>query len=173
MLGPLEIEAATFERDLIVNGARRREAAGLVRARPEPAGPSSRPARSALNALVRECVATVQPAPRYAVPDVEALGPMPNTAEPLKTYLARLDQVARAMALAQNAYATALRDHEELVGRLEAYQAKAAATGAADRPTWPRRTTLASDALHARPCRMELARQLVTLYQTYLQLETP
>ncbi len=31
LLGPLEIEAATFERDLIVNGARRRDAAALAR----------------------------------------------------------------------------------------------------------------------------------------------
>ena len=31
LLGPLEIEAATFERDLIVNGSRRRNAGALVR----------------------------------------------------------------------------------------------------------------------------------------------
>ena len=31
LLGPLEIEAATFERDLIVNGSRRRDAGALVR----------------------------------------------------------------------------------------------------------------------------------------------
>ena len=56
----------------------------------------------------------------------------------------RLDQVSRAMTLAQTAYTTALSEHEELDSRLEAYRAKArrpASPGVADadaRPTsWP------------------------------------
>ena len=80
LLGPLEIEAATFERDLIVGGARRREAAALVgRARATSAA-IWRPGRRRCASSSRECVRTVDPAPRYAVPDVELLGPVPNTA---------------------------------------------------------------------------------------------
>jgi hypothetical protein len=172
MLGPLEIEAATFERDLIVGGARRRDAAALVqRARAQRADLEAR--ESALQTIVDECVATVDPAPRYAVPDVEALGPVPNTLDRLEPYLQRLDQVSRAMTMAQTAYTRALHDHAGLRGRLEALQAKAAATGHADVPDLTRAYTLATAALAERPCRMMIAEQLVTLYQTYLSTTPP
>ncbi len=170
LLGPLEIESAVFERDLIVDGARRREASGLVRrARELRATLVAR--EEALRTLALECVATVDPAPHYAVPDVEALDPIPNTAEGLGVYLARLEKVSRALTLAQHAYTGALREHIELGGRLHAYGAKARSTGQAGRPDVAQAYDLATRALAARPCRMELARQLVTLYQTYLQLE--
>ncbi len=169
LLGPLEIEAATFERDLIVGGARRRDAAALVgRARATTADLEAREA--ALRELVEECVRTVDPAPRYAVPDVELLGPVPNTAAQLEIYLRRLDQVGRAMSHAQDAYRQALAEHEELGGRLDAYRSKAVALKVADVSDVARAYTMAREALDRRPCRMVLARQLVDLYQTYVQI---
>jgi hypothetical protein len=168
MLGPMEIDAATFERDLIVSGARRRDAAALVqRARDQRADLEAR--ETALHSIVKECVRRVDPAPRYAVPDTAALGPVPNTRDQLEDYLRRLDQVSRAMTIAQTAYAKALHDHEELAARLEAYHAKALATGMADIPDIARAYELARNALDQRPSRMVLAGQLVTVYQTYLQ----
>jgi hypothetical protein len=168
MLGPMEIDAATFERDLIVNGARRRDAAALVRrAREQRADLEAREA--ALRSIVEECLRHVDPAPRYAVPDTAALGPVPNTLDQLEKYLRRLDQVSRAMTIAQTAYAKALQDHEELASRLEAYRAKAIATGVADVPDVAQAYELARHALDQRPSRMVLATQLVTVYQTYLQ----
>jgi hypothetical protein len=168
MLGPMEIDAATFERDLIVNGARRRDAAALLqRARDQRADLEAREA--ALHSIVEECVRRVDPAPRYAVPDTAALGPVPNTLDQLEDYLRRLDQVSRAMTIAQTAYAKALHDHEELAARLEAYHAKAVATGMADIPDIAQAYQLARNALDQRPSRMVLAGQLVTVYQTYLQ----
>lgn len=168
MLGPMEIDAATFERDLIVNGARRRDAAALVqRARDQRADLDAREA--ALHTIVEECVRRVDPAPRYAVPDTAALGPVPNTLDQLENYLRRLDQVSRAMTIAQTAYAKALQDHEELASRLEAYRAKAMATGVADVSDVAQAYELARNALDQRPSRMVLAGQLVTVYQTYLQ----
>ena len=169
LLGPLEIEAATFERDLIVGGARRRDAAALVgRARSTTAALEAREA--ALRELVEECVRTVDPAPRYAVPDVELLGPVPNTAAQLEIYLRRLDQVGRAMSHAQDAYRQALAEHEELGGRLDAYRSKAVALKVADVSDVTRAYTMAREALDRQPCRMVLARQLVDLYQTYVQI---
>jgi hypothetical protein len=94
---------------------------------------------------------------------------VPNTTEELETYLRRLDQVSRAMTIAQTAYARALHDHDELQSRLEAYRAKAVVTGVAEVPEVARAYVLARSALDERPCRMVLAEQLVTLYQTYLQ----
>jgi hypothetical protein len=168
MLGSMEIDAATFERDLIVNGARRRDAAALVqRARQQRADLDAREA--ALHSIVEESVRRVDPAPRYAVPDTAALGPVPNTLDQLENYLRRLDQVSRAMTIAQTAYMKALQDHEELASRLEAYRAKAVATGVADVPDVAQAYELARNALDQRPSRMVLADQLVTVYQTYLQ----
>jgi hypothetical protein len=168
MLGPLEIEAATFERDLIVSGARRRDAAALLqRARAQRADLEAR--EVALRGIVEECVRRVDPAPHYAVPDTAALGPVPNTRAELENYLRRLDQVSRAMTIAQTAYAKALHDREELDSRLEAYHAKAEATGVAEVPDVARAYELARNALDERPSRMVLAEQLVAVYQIYLQ----
>ena len=122
-----------------------------------------------MHSIVEECIRRVDPAPRYAVPDTAALGEMPNTRDELEDYLRRLDQVSRAMTIAQTAYAKALEDHEELGSRLEAYRAKAMATGVAEVPDVAQAYQLARNALDERPSRMVLAKQLVTVYQTYLQ----
>ena len=168
LLGPLEIEAATFERDLIVTAARRRDAAALVqRAREQRADLEAR--EVALRTIAEDCVRRVDPAPRYAVPDTAALGPVPNTRAELESYLRRLDQVSRAMTIAQTAYAKALHDHSELDSRLEAYRAKAEATGVAEVTDVARAYELARHALDERPSRTALAEQLVAVYQTYLQ----
>jgi hypothetical protein len=171
LLGPLEIDAATFERDLIVGGVRRREAAVLVR-RALDRRTELEAREAALRDLAAECVRRVDPAPRYAVPDVELLGPVPESGPEVEAYLRRLDQVSRAMAVAERAYSTALTEYRELADRLEAYRAKATATGVADRPDVTRAYAMAREALDRTPCRMILAGQLVTLYQTYLQLES-
>ena len=167
-LGPVEIEAATFERDLIVNGARRRDAAALLRrAREERADLEAR--EVALRSIVEDCVRRVDPAPRYAVPDTAALGQVPNTRDELEAYLRRLDQVSRAMAIAQTAYTKALHDHSELDSRLEAYHAKAVTNGVAQVADVAQAYQLARGVLDERPSRMLLAEQLVAVYQTYLQ----
>ncbi|MGZ8751007.1 MAG: hypothetical protein ACXWYP_09040, partial [Pseudonocardia sp.] len=78
LLAPLEHDATTFERDLIVGNARRRDARDqLVTARELRADLEAR--EGGLRRLAETCVRTVDPAPRYAVPDVTALGPVPNT----------------------------------------------------------------------------------------------
>jgi hypothetical protein len=167
-LGPVEIEAATFERDLIVNGARRRDAATLLRrAREERTDLEAR--EVALRSIVEDCVRRVDPAPRYAVPDTAALGQVPNTRDELEAYLRRLDQVSRAMAIAQTAYTKALHDHSELDSRLEAYHAKAVTKGVAEVADVAQVYQLARGVLDERPSRMVLAEQLVAVYQTYLQ----
>ena len=74
------------------------------------------------------------------------------------------------MTLAQDAYAGALRDRDELAGRLEAYHAKAVATQVADQRDVSRAYELARDELARRPARMALAGQLVALYQRYLEV---
>jgi hypothetical protein len=168
LLGPLEADAATYERDLIIGAARRREAmARVTEARIRRTDLEAREA--ALRTLVEQCVATVDPAPRYAVPDVAALGPVPNTPGPLEAYLRRLEQVGRAMTVAQDAYARAVLEREELASRLEAYAEKARATGHGEDAEVGRAYRLAREELDRRPARIAIATQLLGLYQTYLE----
>lgn len=168
LLEPLEIEASTFERDLIVGGARRREAGAKVGQARRRLAELQRQQQQ-VEALVERCVATVDPAPRYAVPDVDALGPVPNTLEALELYLQRLDRVARALALVEQANTDALNRHAELAALLEAYRVKAAATGMAGHADASRAYELAADTLRRRPTPMAVAEQVVALYQTYLR----
>lgn len=169
ILGPVEVEAATLERDLIVGGARRREAGALVaRVRTQRTDLQRRAA--ALRDLVERCVATVEDAPRYAVPDVDALGPLPNTAAAITAYEDRLDLVGRALTVAERAYGQALRAHDDREARLAALRVRAEATGRASEPDLERAYAMARSALDARPSRPALAEQLVTLYATYLEV---
>ncbi len=168
LLGPLEIEAATFERDLIVGSATRQQVVSrLAAARRLRAELETR--ETALQQLVASCVATVEPAPRYAVPDVSALGPVPNTPAALELYLRRLEQVRRAMGMVQDAYGGALAEHAKLTSRLDALLAKARSTGLAGEPDLSRAYDLAAETLSRRPCRMRIAAQVVSLYASYLE----
>ncbi|MDO9456639.1 hypothetical protein [Nocardioides sp.] len=170
LLPPLEQDAAIFERDLIVGNQKRRDARGLLQeVRRERAALEAREAE--LATLVATCVATVQPAPRYAVPDVEALGPLPDTLEAITAYRERLGRVGQAMAHLQQAYAAALAEHTDLVALLDGYVAKARATGAAAHPDVVAAERQARDVLARRPAPMTLARQLVTTYQTWVDAQ--
>lgn len=167
VLPVIEQDAAIFERDLIVGNQKRRDARGLLEAvRRERATLEAHEAE--LTALVATCVATVQPAPRYAVPDVEALGPLPNTLEALTAYRERLGRVEQAFAVVRTAYAAALAEHTDLVALLDGYVVKARATGAAAQPDVQAAEKQARDVLARRPAPIALARQLVTTYQTWV-----
>ena len=172
VLGPLEHEAAVFERDLIVGNARRRGArAQVAEARTQLAALTERAA--VLSEVARRCVATVEPAPRYAVPDLSALGPVPSTPDDLEPYLDRLGRVAQALTIAHEAYAAALAEHTDLLALLDAYVAKARALGVADRDDLAASEEDARAVLQRRPAPMAVARALVTAYQTWLTTAAP
>jgi len=173
LLGPLEHDAARAERDLIVGASNRRaDAHDEARARALRAELEARGA--ALRDLAARCVAQVAPAPRLAVPDVSALGPVPTDPVAVDAYLVRLDAVGRALTVAQDAYASALSERDELRGRLGAYAAKAASLRAAsgsdldaagDLEELERRGV---DTLDREPVDLDRARALVAAYQAYL-----
>ena len=172
LLGPLEQDTARAERDLIVGASNRRAhahdeaTARALRAQLEARG-------AALRDLAARCVAQVAPAPRLAVPDVSALGPVPSDPAAVDAYLVRLDAVGRAMTMAQDAYASALSERDELRGALGAYAAKAAARPAspgsdladADLAELERR---AGESLDRQPADLVRARALVAAYLAYL-----
>ncbi len=168
---PLENDATTCERDLIVGNAQRRDARDqLVSVRELRADLESR--ELALERLAEQCVRTVDPSPHYAVPDVDALGPVPNTPEAIQTYRARLERVSEALNLAQHKYADALAEHTELVDLLDAYVAKARALGVSDRLDLADSERRAREVLGRRPAPMTVCRQLVATYQTWLSKES-
>lgn len=172
LLGPMEAEATTFERDLIVGNARRRDARSkVISARELRADLEAR--EVALQKLAATCVATVDPAPRYAVPDVDALGPVPVTPDEIEPYLQRLDRVSQALEVAQHAYAAALEEHVQLVGLLDGYVAKARASGLDNHPDLAESERAARALLERRPCPMAIAEQLVSTYRAWLTKETP
>jgi hypothetical protein len=167
MLEPLEIAASTFERDLIVNGALRRQSSAQVeQARALRADLELR--EGALALLVERCVAAVDPSPNYAVPDIDALGPVPNTPTQLAAYVKRLHQVSRAMTLAQDAYTAALSALDELRSRWQAYQAKAQVLGLADDEDVALVAQLAERTFAREPVRLAVARQVVELHATLI-----
>jgi hypothetical protein len=177
LVGPLEADAARIERDLIVGSATRAEAArSVTRARQLRGELEARGA--AIRDLAARCVASVNPAPKLAVPDVAALGPVPQTAAEVGAYLARMARVSRALNLAHSAYSTAMDERSELQGRLEAYAVKATRTAGTGTLT-PGGTCEDDDdldelyrraekVLHAEPTDMARARALVAAHQAYL-----
>lgn len=81
LLAPLEHDASTAERDLIVGAGQRvvaaRDAVRAQQLRTELAARGE-----AIRLLETACVEAVTPAPRLAVPDVTALGPVPGPGDP-------------------------------------------------------------------------------------------
>lgn len=168
MIGPLEIDAAKFERDMIVSGAERRKAkakADAVREQLE----DLRVKEEAMHALVAQAVSLVSPAPKYAVPDVDALGPLPADAAGLDAYSQRLTQVNKALQVVQTAYSKAVNEHAELAARLDAAKTKASALGLSD-PAMEEVAATATRLLAQSPTPMTVARSLVDAYANHVQL---
>lgn len=166
LIGPLEVELARMERDLIVGNAQRREARdALATARSVRTSLEQRQAH--LADLVERTVRTVQPAPRYAVPDVAALGPVPSTPAAINDYLERLDRVSRAIGFAEQEYTEALDEHTDLLALLDALVVKAMSLGVAKQEDVLVAEKQARAVLSRQPCPMPLARQLVTTYQSW------
>lgn len=125
LLGPMEADTATFERDLIVGGVQRRANAQAQQQTAERAETAQRLradllARSQqLDEMVEQVVATVGNPPKYAVPDVTALGPVPaGDRAALEDYIVRLQKVGQAMDFVAKAYSEALRGSQLLANEL-------------------------------------------------------
>ena len=134
LLGPLENDAAIMERDLIVTAARRHEAHDLLtRVRDARAQLLAR--EQAVRALAEQATAAVWPCPPAEIPDVAALGPVPNTGDALRTYADQLNRIRSELATAQEAFSAPLAERQKNAALLSALMAKATALGAAGDPT--------------------------------------
>ena len=169
LLGPLEIEAATFERDLIVNGARRRDAAALLRERAAEAGrPRGTRGRAAQH---RRGVRT----PRRPGAALRGAGH--------RSTWAGAEHSQRARELPASTGPGVSRHDHRADGVRQGAAAIMTSSTADSRRTAPRRSTKGvaevadvvrptswpGGVLDERPSRMVLAEQLVAVYQTYLQ----
>ncbi len=170
LLAPLEYDAATTERDLLVGAGQRLGAArDAERARQQRAELVAR--GEAVSALVRACVEAVTPAPHLAVPDVRALGEVPTGPAEVDAYLKRLDAVSRALTKVHKAYSDALAQRDEVHGYAGALAAQARAAGLHDPDLDHLRRRLEA-VLAARPTELPRARALLAAYEAYLQTMT-
>jgi hypothetical protein len=139
VLATLEADAARGERDLIVTTASRRQAvrdqvaAGRRLERDRRTAAQRLAALNVREASVRElvarCAARIANAPRLAVPEPDALGPVPSGREELDAYRARAARIDRAMDVVEQAYGTPLAQLDELRGRFGPYQVMARRSG--------------------------------------------
>jgi hypothetical protein len=164
----LEADAARLERDLIVAAAgladlaRDRDAAQAQRDRLERR-------EDALRLVAERCAAEIAAPPRLAVPDLDALGPVPQDRAGLDAYRARLEHVAAAIAFAESAYAAPLAERIALRARLEDTKAATVTTtvplatdgGATIASALAEVTAAARAAIGAVPCDLDVARRLM------------
>ncbi|WP_024285512.1 hypothetical protein [Cellulomonas sp. KRMCY2] len=172
LVGPLETDAAHAERDLIVAAATRRDdERDLARAQAWRTELVER--ASTVTAVADECVARVRPAPVLGIPQVDALGPVPDAAADVDAYLARLDAVARALTRAEQAYRAPVAELTDLRGLLDASRAQAAARGRDRYPEVAALATLAGDVLAAAPVDLPRARAVVAVFRLLLESPPP
>lgn len=115
-----------------------------------------------------------QPRAKLAVPDVRALGAVPDDPDAVDALLARLQLVSRALDQAHETYARALGERDQLLGLMGALDAQAAASSEIDArsaPTW-RRCVPNSPTPWRHPIPLVRARALMAAYQSYLQAVT-
>lgn len=160
LLGTLEIEAARFERDLIVGAAQRREAIDLLTtARERRAALQAR--QEALAGLADGATAALWPVPRIQVPDLAELGTLPNTAAALTDHLSRLGAFEAGLGLAEQQWSAALTSLDAARGLPGVLRAKADSLGVAQDPLLLRLLTLAEDTLAFRPAPLPVGEALL------------
>lgn len=172
LLGPLDADVATCERDLIVGAARarddERDHARAIQWRAELV------ARAAeVRTLVATCVHRVTPAPVLGVPDVAALGPVPDDPDAVDAYLERLGTVERALAHVADAYGAPVAELAGLRGLLEASDAQAAAQGRASLPEVAALARVGAQLLGAPPVDLPRLRALAGAYRLLLESPRP
>ncbi|EWT03642.1 hypothetical protein N865_09360 [Intrasporangium oryzae NRRL B-24470] len=173
IIGPVEIDVSVLERDLIVAAAERASAA-KDRVRTEQQVEELAARAAAIRALEKACLAAVTPAPHLAIPNVRALGPVPQTPAELTAYRQRLERVSRALDLAHETYAAGLAERDEIVGLVGAVAAMAASrtlSPEASDDLGALRTRL-DEALTATPMPLARARALAAAYQAYVDAAT-
>lgn len=166
-LSALEIEAAKFERDLIVGAAQRREARELLdTARQRLAGLTA--SEQELRAMAAHLSATVWPAPEVELPTVAGLGPVPNTGRALRGYLSALDALATSYAAAREQLVRADGGVSQVSAQFAALQVRADAAALATDPGLMDLAGAIQTRLAARPVPVRVVQHLLDAYAAEL-----
>lgn len=167
LLSSLEVTAATFERDLIVGSARRREAMELLATvRRRHAEVTQR--ENQVRALAEQAAQEVWPTSDQALPELTALGPIPNTATALSGFLKALTALETSLVAYQNSLTGRLAERDQAAARFQTLQ-KAADSLPTAVPALTDYRTLIGDRLAARPVVLPALQQLLNAYATELQ----
>ena len=166
-LGALESRIARVERDLVVAGAAEaHERADIDHAVAEQQELVAR--GEAVRALAERVLNTVHPAPRLGIPDVTALGDVPDDDNDLATYMANLERVARALDQAHTTYAGALAEYADLADRAQRLASTLAGCGAPTSVDLAGMLTATKESLHNLPADVQRAAALIAAQEAYL-----
>ncbi len=166
-LGELESRLAAVDRGVIVSAvSHAHEHADRAQAERERAHLVAR--GEAVRSLAQRVLDTLQPAPRLGIPDVTALGEVPDAEEELAAYVTNLERVGRSLDQAHATYAAALARYADLADRAERLAKTLAGCGAPTSVDLAGMLTAAKESLHTRPADVQRASALVAAQEAYL-----
>lgn len=162
LLSSLEVTAATFERDLIVGAARRREAVELLASvRRRHAEVTEHEVRVA--ALAERATQEVWPVTIQPLPGLATLGPIPNTAEALRGFLQSLNELDAGLRGHKKLLEQRFAERDQAEARFQSLQVRADALTQPPAALTEYRT-LIGDRLAARPVVLPALDQLLNAY---------
>lgn len=166
-IGAAESRLAGVERELIVSAAAHAHArADREQAEAERAHLVAR--GEAVRSLAQRVLDDVRPAPRLGIPDVTALGEVPQEEAALEAYVTNLERVGRALDQAHATYAAALAEYADLADRAERLAKTLAGCGAPTSVDLAGMLTAAKESLHTRPADVQRAAALIAAQEAYL-----
>lgn len=166
-VGELESRLAAVDRELIVSAVSHahdnadREQAVRERDHLVARG-------EAVRALAERVLNTVQPAPKLGIPDVTALGEVPEDEDELAAFVGNLERVGRALDQAHATYAAALAHYADLADRAARLAQTLAGCGAPTSVDLAGMLTAAKESLHTRPADVQRAAALIAAQEAYL-----
>ncbi|NLJ54548.1 MAG: hypothetical protein GX344_10525 [Intrasporangiaceae bacterium] len=122
----------------------------------------------AVRSLAEQALTRINPAPRLGVPDVTALGEVPEGDDDLATYVGNLERIGRALDQAHSVYAAALAAYADLADRAERLARTLAGCGAPTSVDLAGMLTAAKECLHNEPADIRRAAALVAAQEAYL-----
>lgn len=166
-LGDVGLEVAAVDRAIVVG----RVSHAHERADREQAGSEREHliARGqAVRSLAEQALTRINPAPRLGIPDVTALGEVPEDDDELATYVGNLERIGRALDQAHSVYAAALADYADLADRAERLATTLAGCGAPTSVDLAGMLTAAKECLHNEPADIRRAAALIAAQEAYL-----
>lgn len=125
----------------------------------------------AVRALAERVLDAINPAPRLGIPDVEALGEVPEEEGPaLEAYISNLERVGRALEQAHSTYAAALAEYADLADRAERLARTLAGCGAPTSVDLAGMLTATKECLHTQPADVRRAAALLAAQESYLDV---